>query len=1058
VEHMNIRSRTFTILIVSALLVWAFLHSGIRLGQDLKGGTTLRFSLDIDGAKKSGRIASDARNEDVVAQTLKIIDDRINATGLAETNLTQFGENKFEISLPKGASGQAEGIIAVVSQLGDLRFMIEVLPDSRYVARLDPGDEAPPRKGVWPGTDAEFNTFKTAEIELWKKAFARGEEYKPSRWPFRLVKDAKQDGSLPDHFHLVEETKEPYIFDGGMLKNPVTSQDQLNQPVVVFDVKNEYQNVFGQWTEMNVRLPMAIILNKAYHSAPTIRSKLTTNVQISLGRGNMTELKKEAETLATVLQTGSLKIQPELEARNVMGPSLAGESRDRGILAVLVAFALVLVFMVVYYRSSGLIANVALLLNLVMLIGFMAFFQAVLTLPGIAGIVLTVGMAVDANILINERIREERRLGRTLRRAMSEGYDRALSAIIDANVTSIITAVFLYNFGSGPVKGFAVTLAIGLLVSMFTAIFVTRTIFEWLLKRGSIQELSAWGSGVPPKIKWLALRRVFAPLSVFGVIAGIVVFEATDKYTLYDLDFTGGYKIQAEFREPMSPDAVGKLMAETTKDVEVDITEFDEATQRKVTRREKLTMGPYPDVQVLAAGEEGRSVEIRVQKIFEGHEAEEKKLAPGFSKYVRQVLGDRLMPDWMVSAPESYEYVAPAEAPATPDPLEALSGGVHMAIALRDPASVLTPASLEQALTDDFPFWVLEDGVDVAYKPADKGAERKVVVRPVEGQDVKGLDTYELWIKTTTAGGEVRPRDRDPAELRLRLEQYLGGDGFKNRLKRDIADPAARIPVDDIELSKAFPSEDHIGSSVAERLKNDAMVALFLSLIGIIVYIGMRFHSRAMGFAAVICLFHDVAITLGLVAVANSLGLVDAKINLAMVAALLTLVGFSVNDTVVIFDRIRENRGKKPTIDGEMIDLAINQTLTRTIRTTATFMLVCLALFAINYGQRNVLEGFAFLLILGSIIGTYSTIAISTPLLAFLPWLWERVGKFAPQGKIVSACITNVALIALTPVAAVAWFVWALVFGLIAFVAGLLLFVPWALGPHDPYTQAMRAT
>ncbi|MDJ0522353.1 MAG: protein translocase subunit SecD [Planctomycetota bacterium] len=1055
---MNIRSRAIGIVLVAGLLVWAFFQSGINLGQDLKGGTTLRFALDIEGAKKSGRVRSDVPNEQIVEQTLKIIDERINATGLAETNLTQYGDNKFEISLPAGASGQSEGIIAVVSQLGDLRFMIEVLPDSQYLQRLDQGDEAPPRKGVWKGTEEAFAEFKTKEIDVWKKAFARGEKYIPTTPPYRLVKDAKEDGSSPLHFHIVEETKEPFIFDGGMLENPVTSVDQLNQPVVVFDVKNEFQNVFGQWTEMNVRLPMAIILNEAYHSAPTIRSKLTTNVQISLGRGPRTELEKEAETLATVLQTGSLKIQPTLEAQNVMGPSLAGQSRDRGILAVIIAFGLVLVFMILYYRSSGIIANIALLLNLVMLVGFMAFFQAVLTLPGIAGIVLTVGMAVDANILINERIREERRGGRTLRRAMSEGYDRALSAIVDANVTSIITAIFLYNFGSGPVRGFAVTLAIGLMVSMFTAIFVTRTVFEWLLKNGWIKELSAWGSGEPTKIRWLSLRRLFAPISVIGVVAGLFIFSVTDKYTLYDIDFTGGYKIQAEFNRATTPDEVGKLLATTSKEVEVDITEFDETTKRKVTRTEKVVMGPYPDAQVLAAGETGRAVEIKVQRLFSGSEDDERKLAPGFSKYVREVLGDRLMPDWMIRGPEKFEYVAPENAPETPDPLEELSGGSYMTIALRDPSGAVTPAALEAALSDDLPFWVMEDGVDVPYKPADKQAERKAVVRRTEGAAVPGLDMFEVWLKTTTAGGETRPRDIDPLEVRLRLEQYLGSDDFKNRLKRDIADATARAQIDDIELSKAFPSEDHIGSSVAERLKNDAIVALFLSLIGIIIYIAVRFHSRAMGFAAVICLFHDVAITLGLVAVANSLGIVDAKINLAMVAAFLTLVGYSVNDTVVVFDRIRENRGKRPSVDAPLINLSINQMLTRTIRTTATFLLVCFALFGINYGQRNVLEGFAFLLILGSIIGTYSTIAISTPLLLYLPWLWERVKGYAPNGKIVSACFTNVALIILTPVAAVLWFVWAVLFGVGIFAAGLVLFVPWALSGDGDVGEKKPAT
>ena len=268
-----------------------------------------------------------------------------------------------------------------------------------------------------------------------------------------------------------------------------------------------------------------------------------------------------------------------------------------------------------------------------------------------------------------------------------------------------------------------------------------------------------------------------------------------------------------------------------------------------------------------------------------------------------------------------------------------------------------------------------------------------------------------------------------------------------------MADKAAQAQIDEIELSKAFPSEDHIGSSVAERLKNDAIVALILSLIGIIIYIAVRFQSRAMGFAAVICLFHDVAITLGLVAIFNQLGIVDAKINLAMVAAFLTLVGYSVNDTVVVFDRIRENRGKRPTIDEALINLSVNQTLARTIRTTATFLLVCIALFGFNYGQRNVLEGFAFLLILGSIIGTYSTVAISTPLLLYLPWLWKRIAGYAPDGKIVSACATNVATIILTPLASVAWAVWALLFALGAFVAGIVLFVPWALGGDDPYKR-----
>ena len=236
-----------------------------------------------------------------------------------------------------------------------------------------------------------------------------------------------------------------------------------------------------------------------------------------------------------------------------------------------------------------------------------------------------------------------------------------------------------------------------------------------------------------------------------------------------------------------------------------------------------------------------------------------------------------------------------------------------------------------------------------------------------------------------------------------------------------------------------------IGPTVAQRLKNDAMLALALSLIGIIIYIAFRFTSRAMGFAAVLCLFHDVAITLGIVALANLFGLVDAKMNLPMVAAFLTLIGYSVNDTVVVFDRIRENRGKKRVITTEMIDLSINQTLARTIKTSVTFLLVCVALFAFNVGQRNVLEGFAFLLIVGSIIGTYSTIAIASPLLLYLPWLWERMKGFAPPTALVTGAASHWLTLILVPVAALLYAAWGLAFAALLFVAGLVLFPVWAL-------------
>ena len=1055
VEQSEIRGRFAIILIATGLLVWAyFANDGVRLGQDLKGGTTLRFSLDLDRARATGRIDPNRNPEEIVTETIAVIQDRIDKYGLAETQILPLGEDKFQITLPVGSAGQAEGIVNVVTQLGDLKFRIEVLPDDVYQRHAEREGKADKLKrlGVWPERTAEsFNAFKTSEIALWKKARADGVPYEPSRPNrFELVKERGTDGSSDDHFKVLEVPSDPNEdFDGGILVDPVVGQSQAGMPVVNFNVRNEYQNVFGDWTSKNILLPMAIVLNDQYYSAPWINAKLDTNVQITLGTMSRIEAEKEAKELTTVLQTGALKVQPTLEAENRMGASLAGESRDRGILAIIVAFCLVLVFMIVYYRGSGVVANIALLLNLVMLVGFMAFFKAVLTLPGIAGIVLTVGMAVDANILINERIREEIRGGRTLRRAISEGYDRALSAIIDANVTSIITAIFLYNFGSGPVRGFAITLALGLMVSMFTAIYVTRTVFEWLLSNGKLTKLSMWGSGEPPKVDWIAMRRFFAPISVVGVVFGLLMFASTDKYTLYDVDFTGGYKVQMDFHQTTTVDDVKKALRET-RTVDVKIREYDkkgDPTERTVS----VDVGKYDSAQVLSIGGNDLSAEVKVQRLFEegeGSKASEEARAEAFTSFLRDVLSDRLLPDWMMDGPTTYKHPESS----TDEALKAVDDSIFARLAVLDPEGVVTAEALQALLETKFPYYILEDGRLVGKDPTAASITRSVVVRDAAEQP-KGARAFDTWIKTTDASGKTIGLTLD--EHRQRLAEYLGSEAFLAQMTEQVRPGTQDTPVN-VTLSSPFSSTDVIGSSVAQRLKNDALVALVLSLIGIIIYIAIRFNSAAMGFAAVICLFHDVAITLGLVSVANTLGIVDAKINLAMVAAFLTLVGYSVNDTVVVFDRIRENRGKRPTIDSPLINLSINQTLARTIKTSVTFLLVCLALFAFNYGQRNVLEGFSFLLILGSIIGTYSTIAISSPLLRFLPWLWAKIKQMAPRSSIVTECAQSAVTIIFTPVVAVLYAAWWVVFGLVAFAIGLALFVPWAMSDEGE-TAAVAA-
>ncbi len=1042
-EQTNLKSRSVLIVVVTGLLLAALLHWGIRLGQDLEGGTTLRFSLDLERAEATGRI-DPANREKVVTDTIKVIEDRINKFGLAEISLTPIGEDKFEISLPAGTEGDVDSIVGVVTALGDLKFRVTVRPDANYGSW---DGETPPRlaergSSPWQGstgfaaTPEGYRGFLEAEVQRWKDARDTVTAYLPSDPRYFVVPRTGGEASTPEDFALLEEpAEEKFRFDGRILSNPVVGQGDAGRPEVYYDVKLDYQNAFGEWTAANVGLPMAIVLNEEFYSDPTIQSKLTDRVRITLGSGRtFKEQKAEADQIATVLQTGSLKVRPKLESRTKIGARLAGQARQRGIYAVFVAFALVLLFMVVFYHKTGVVADFALFLNVILLLGTLAFFKAVLTLPGIAGIVLTLGMAVDANILINERIREERRAGRSLRRAVSEGYARAFTTIVDANVTSLITAFFLYQFGSGPVRGFAVTLMIGLLVSMFTAIFVTRTILEWGLKSGRFKDISMLGTGEPPKISWVALRRFFAPISTIGVVFGLLMFTFEDRNTFYDVDFTGGLKLQARFQEDTSVDEVREALRGEPRTIVVETEDFDENDQ-KVTIRQEILAGPYDKSEVVAVGDSARGVEITIQRdededATENLEVEEK----AFEGYVLQALGDRLLPDWLADGPRSYAAPTTAE-----EELRGLDGGIYVRVTLLDPAGVLTPERIQEAVSTRMPYWT-NKGSELVRNPA-SSVERKVVVRSVAGAASESFDAYDIWMKTTNKATSTAV-ETDPPRVRATLAEFLGGQGLKNALMDAGVD---ETQTKDVSLSMPFPSVDLIGSSVARRMQNDALIALVLSLLGIIVYIAFRFSSRDMGLAAVVCLFHDVAITLGIVAVANLLGVVDAKISLPMVAAFLTLVGYSVNDTVVVFDRIRENRGKKTVITPEMIDLSINQTLARSIKTSATFLLAAFALFAINYGQRNVLEGFAFILIIGSVIGTYSTVAIAAPLLLFLPWLWKRIEGLRPRTAIVTTPASHIWGLPLVPFTAVLWFLWAVAFVIVSFLIGLALFPVWAL-------------
>jgi len=273
---------------------------------------------------------------------------------------------------------------------------------------------------------------------------------------------------------------------GRDLRSARRSQDEYGQPTVRFDLIPAAADKFGEFTQSHTGDRMAIVLDDKVMSAPTIQSRITDSGRIT---GNFTI--DEAEDLALVLRAGALPAKIIYLEERTVGPSLGHDSIVRGVRAAVAGLVLVMVFMLVYYRASGFNANVALILNLLLLMGAMAYFGATLTLPGIAGVILTIGMAVDANVLIFERIREELRVGKTVRAAIDTGFSRAFGTILDANLTTLIAALFLFQFGTGPVKGFAVTLSIGILASMFTAVFVSRTMYMLILStRDRVETLS----------------------------------------------------------------------------------------------------------------------------------------------------------------------------------------------------------------------------------------------------------------------------------------------------------------------------------------------------------------------------------------------------------------------------------------------------------------------------------------------------------------------------------------------------------------------------------------
>lgn len=499
----SVKWRVLAVIAVTAIALYGLfpVKQKINLGLDLQGG--IHLVLRVDTSK-----LEDKQKEDATDRALEIIRNRIDQFGVKEPVISRQGR---------------EGIVVQLPGVTDRQRAVDLIGKTALL---------------------EFKLVSD-DLELLKQA-------RESTVPegYELVKDERGEDLL---------LKKEASLTGDTLVDAVVKFDQstFGEPYVGITLNPKGAEIFAKVTGDNVGKRLAIVLDGVVQSAPVIRERIPRGEAQISGHFKVTE----ANDLAIVLRAGALPAPIIIEEERTIGPLLGQDSIKAGIRATLIGAALVFIFMLIYYFAAGLIANLALILNILYIIGFMGLFHATLTLPGIAGLILTMGMAVDANVLINERIREELKLGKSLRAAVAAGYHKAFSAIFDSNLTTIAAAVLLFQFGTGPIKGFAVTLTWGIAASMFTAIVVTKLIFDILLDNNMLKSLPMLQLFPQTKIDFIAKRRICYVISAAVIISGLFIFWQRGARN-FGVDFSGGTVIQYEFARDVKIDAIRKAIEE----------------------------------------------------------------------------------------------------------------------------------------------------------------------------------------------------------------------------------------------------------------------------------------------------------------------------------------------------------------------------------------------------------------------------------------------------------------------------------------------------------------
>ncbi len=827
--------------------------------------------------------------------------------------------------------------------------------------------------------------------------------------------------------------------------NARPGSDQMNKEAINFSLDPRGANLMGTLTTAHKGQEMAILLDDQVYSAPTIQSSIFSEGQIT-GQFTHTQVTELVNTLEAGALEGRVNDQPVSE--KTIAPSMGEENRSSGIRAALYSFIAVAAFMVVYYLLAGSVADAAMFLNLLLVLGAMSFVEAVFTLPGIAGLTLSVAMAVDSNVLIYERIREEQAKTLSLRMAIRNAYSEAFTAIIDTHATTLITAIILLWVGTEEVKGFAITLGLGVLFNLFTAVAVTRWVFEWLMNRNLLKtKVTMLRLIHVPNIDWMGMRWYGWIFSIIITLLGITALLWQGN-NIWGIEFSSGTEASFRFK-PAAMIQAGNAKAYPTREaVEEDLANTakamkvqDEKDLAQLTSELASAQGEKKDdlakqvVKLKAQADDlQRFVDsVRVETLLAGDKAND-----FLTKYDANKDG-AIEKDEIVKAgmPESfYEYLDAAKSgKVTRDQLAKRLPERTFQFSTTIPTVDTLRKVVRDAFGDalDTPMAVKYDlqtsgpvaGLNVTLDPKDEGM---TLITPELGRKVRP-DQQARFIDFT-GGAMFVIQNMDPplneAALAERIQtmrlqpDFAGfqfnrsavmgltpaanGEGFTSfavlswNPNIDFAGRPAEwksFATNELNLLKAslarsetLESVSSFDSSVAKETKRLAVIATVMSWLAIIVYLWFRFGKARWGVAAVLCLVHDVLISIGLIAISDYLATtwlgpillinVPIKIDMTVIAAFLTIIGYSVCDTIVVFDRIRENRGKLKEVDATMINHAINQTLSRTLLTSFT---VIMALFIMYVWGGPGIHPFCYAMLGGVLIGTYSSIAVASPML-----------------------------------------------------------------------------